>query len=70
MIHVNITDDVNSTREVIQERNHAMSSYALCLPESLKQASKRIAVADTTMNQFYKPIRYTIRYTPLMLAVQ
>ena len=31
-----------------------MSSYALRLPESLKQASKRIAAADdTTMNQFF-----------------
>ena len=30
-----------------------MSSYALRLPESLKQAAKRIAAADdTTMNQF------------------
>jgi hypothetical protein len=32
----------------------AMSSYALRLPESLKQAAKRIAAADdTTMNQFF-----------------
>jgi hypothetical protein len=31
-----------------------MSSYALRLPESLKQAAKRIAAADdTTMNQFF-----------------
>jgi hypothetical protein len=31
-----------------------MSSYALRLPESLKQASKRIAAMDdTTMNQFF-----------------
>jgi hypothetical protein len=31
-----------------------MSSYALRLPESLKNASKRIAAADdTTMNQFF-----------------
>lgn len=31
-----------------------MSNYALRLPESLKQASKRIAAADdTTMNQFF-----------------
>jgi hypothetical protein len=31
-----------------------MSSYALRLPESLKQASKRLAAADdTTMNQFF-----------------
>ena len=46
-----------------------MSSYALRLPESLKQASKRIAAADdTTMNQFYSPIKYTIRYTPFMLT--
>jgi hypothetical protein len=31
-----------------------MSSYALRLPESLKQAPKRIAAADdTTMNQFF-----------------
>jgi hypothetical protein len=31
-----------------------MSNYALRLPESLKQAAKRIAVADdTTMNQFF-----------------
>ena len=31
-----------------------MSSYALRLPESLKRASKRIALADdTTMNQFF-----------------
>lgn len=31
-----------------------MSNYALRLPESLKQAAKRIAAADdTTMNQFF-----------------
>lgn len=31
-----------------------MSSYALRLPESLKQAAKRIAASDdTTMNQFF-----------------
>ena len=31
-----------------------MSHYALRLPESLKQAAKRIAAADdTTMNQFF-----------------
>ena len=31
-----------------------MSQYALRLPESLKQAAKRIAAADdTTMNQFF-----------------
>lgn len=31
-----------------------MSSYALRLPESLKNASKRIAAEDdTTMNQFF-----------------
>ena len=31
-----------------------MSSYALRLPESLKQAAKRIAAEDdTTMNQFF-----------------
>jgi hypothetical protein len=30
-----------------------MSSYALRLPESLKQASKRLAADDTTMNQFF-----------------
>jgi len=31
-----------------------MSSYALRLPESLKQSAKRIAAADdTTMNQFF-----------------
>ena len=31
-----------------------MSSYALRLPESLQQASKRIAAADdNTMNQFF-----------------
>ncbi len=31
-----------------------MSNYALPLPESLKQAAKRIAAADdTTMNQFF-----------------
>ena len=31
-----------------------MSSYALRLPESLKQAAKRIAAADdTTMSQFF-----------------
>lgn len=31
-----------------------MSSYALRLPESLKQAAKRIASEDdTTMNQFF-----------------
>ena len=31
-----------------------MSSYALRLPESLKQAAKRIAAADgTTMNPFF-----------------
>ncbi|MBS0467954.1 MAG: toxin-antitoxin system HicB family antitoxin [Proteobacteria bacterium] len=31
-----------------------MSRYALRLPESLKQAAKRIAAADdTTMNQFF-----------------
>ena len=32
-----------------------MSNYALRLPESLKQAAKRIAAADdTTMNQFFE----------------
>lgn len=31
-----------------------MSNYALRLPESLKQAAKRIAAEDdTTMNQFF-----------------
>ena len=31
-----------------------MSNYALRLPESLKQAAKRIAAnGDTTMNQFF-----------------
>lgn len=31
-----------------------MSNYALRLPESLKQAAKRIAASDdTTMNQFF-----------------
>ena len=31
-----------------------MSNYSLRLPESLKQAAKRIAAADdTTMNQFF-----------------
>ena len=31
-----------------------MSNYALRLPESLKQAAKRIAATDdTTMNQFF-----------------
>jgi hypothetical protein len=31
-----------------------MSSYALRLPESLKQAAKRMAAADdTTVNQFF-----------------
>ncbi len=31
-----------------------MSSYALPIPESLKQAAKAIATADdTTMNQFF-----------------
>ena len=31
-----------------------MSSYALRLPESLKEAARRIAAADdTTMNQFF-----------------
>ncbi len=40
---------------ILKKEPCAMSNYALRLPESLKQAAKRIAAADdTTMNQFFE----------------